>query len=83
MEQVYYDIEHTLSVARLLTEGAIVLFESEAQSLNLLAKKSGNMKAAIAFDTIGAALYELHSQISGAQEAAIQEAMDVSNQTND
>ena len=83
MEQVYYDIGHTLSVARLLTEGAIALFESEAQSLNLLAKKSGNMKAAIAFDTIGAALYGLHSQISGAQEAAIQEAMDASNQTND
>lgn len=41
MEQVYYDIGHTLSVARLLTEGAIALFESEAQSLNLLAKKSG------------------------------------------
>ena len=49
-----------LTMMRLLTEGAIALYEGS---------QCGTVEPSIAYDTIGAALYELRDIIEAAQKA--------------
>ena len=66
---------NALSELRLLIEGAIVLYEDEALPLIRLANKHGENTAACAFDTIGAALYELRNIICTMQQEHMAEVI--------
>ena len=59
---------NTVSEMRLLIEGAVVLFEEDALPLTKLAHTNGEHQAAVAFDTIGAALYNLRKYICELQQ---------------
>ena len=57
------------SEMRLLAEGAIALYENQATVLCSMARDADNHEAQIAFNDIGAALYELRSHMEELQEA--------------
>ena len=71
----------TFSQMRLLAEGAIILFEDEADILCRLARNAEKLEAQLAFNDIGAALYSFRSHIKKLQElhhkAALQEPLGV------
>ena len=60
---------------RLLLEGAVALFEEDAVPLNRLALEQEDKAAAIAFDTIGAALYALRDHLRELQDVHIAEVL--------
>ena len=62
-----------LSNMRLMIEGALVVFESDASSLIRLAHEHQEWMAAETLETIGEALYRLQEQIRHLQEAHIAE----------
>ena len=66
---------NALSELRLIVEGAIVLYEDDALPLIRLANKHGENTAACAFDTIGAALYELRKIICTMQQDQMTEVL--------
>lgn len=66
---------NALSELRLIVEGAIVLYEDDALPLTRLANKHGENTAACAFDTIGAALYELRKIICTMQQDHMTEVL--------
>lgn len=66
---------NALSELRLIVEGAIVLYEDDALPLIRLANKHGENTAACAFDTIGAALYELRKIICAMQQEHMAEVI--------
>lgn len=57
------------SEMRLLAEGAIALYENQATVLCSMARDADNHEAQIAFNDIGAALYDLRSHMEELQEA--------------
>ena len=57
------------SQMRLLAEGAIALFEDEADILSRLARDAGKVEAMTAFNDIGTALYAFRSYIKKLQAA--------------
>lgn len=57
------------SEMRLMAEGAIALYENQATVLCRMARNADNHEAQIAFNDIGAALYELRSHMEELQEA--------------
>ena len=57
------------SEMRLMAEGAIALYENQATVLCRMARDADNHEAQIAFNDIGAALYELRSHMEELQEA--------------
>lgn len=57
------------SEMRLLAEGAIALYENQATVLCRMARDADNHEAQIAFNDIGAALYDLRSHMEELQEA--------------
>ena len=57
------------SEMRLMAEGAIALYENQATVLCSMARDADNHEAQIAFNDIGAALYELRSHMEELQEA--------------
>ena len=57
------------SQMRLLAEGAITLFEDEADILSRLARDAGKVEAMTAFNDIGTALYAFRSYIKKLQAA--------------
>ena len=57
------------SELRLLAEGAIALYENQATVLCSMARDADNHEAQIAFNDIGAALYDLRSHMEELQEA--------------
>ena len=59
---------NTVSEMRLLIEGAVVLFEEDALPLTKLAHANSKHQAAVAFDAIGAALYNLRKYICELQQ---------------
>lgn len=65
---------NALSNIRLLVEGAVTLYENDASCLCQLALSQQDQTAAIAFNTIGAALYDLRQNISNMQKDHILEA---------
>lgn len=54
---------------RLRIEGAAELYENDASPLRQLAIENDMLTAAVAFDTIGSALYSLREDIQSLQEA--------------
>ena len=65
---------NALSNIRLLVEGAVALYENDASGLCQLALSQQDQTAAIAFNTIGAALYDLRHNISNMQKDHILES---------
>lgn len=57
------------SEMRLLAEGTIALYENRATVLCSMASDADNHEAQIAFNDIGAALYDLRSHMEELQEA--------------
>ena len=57
------------SEMRLMAEGAIALYENQATVLCSMARDADNHEAQIAFNEIGAALYDLRSHMEELQEA--------------
>ena len=57
------------SEMRLMAEGAIALYENQATVLCSMARDADNHEAQIAFNDIGAALYELRSHMEELQGA--------------
>lgn len=57
------------SEMRLIAEGAIAQYENQATVLCSMARDADNHEAQIAFNDIGAALYELRSHMEELQEA--------------
>ena len=57
------------SEMRLMAEGAIALYENHATVLCSMARDADNHEAQIAFNDIGAALYDLRSHMEELQEA--------------
>jgi len=75
MDDTYIDISgKLLGELRILIEGAVSLYEDDAIQLNRLALQNGMLNAAIAFDTIGVALYGIHTRICTFQDAYLKEA---------
>lgn len=62
-----------LSNMRLMVEGALVIFETDAASLVRLAHGHQEWLAAETLDAIGEALYRLQEQIRHLQEAHVAE----------
>ena len=60
---------------RLIVEGAIALYEDEAEPLLGLAIKNEKYKAADAFDALGTALYSMRQHICDLQTAHRKEVM--------
>lgn len=56
-----------LADMRLIIEGAVLIYEDEASTLLRLARVHDQDSAALAFDTIGSALYSLREQIRNQQ----------------
>ena len=59
---------------RLLIEGAIVLFENDASSIMHLTRGKEHYQAQYAFNTIGAALYQLREKMNVLEWEHFQEA---------
>jgi len=59
---------------RLLIEGAIVLFENDASSIMHLTRGKEHYRAQYAFNTIGAALYQLREKMNVLEWEHFQEA---------
>ena len=64
-----------LADVRLIIEGALVLYEEDADPLLKLARDSGAHLAANAFDIIGTALYTLREHIRQMNEEHMHEVM--------
>lgn len=60
---------------RLLAEGALVLYEGDAEPLHRLGMKNNEEVAASAFDTIGTALYDLREKIAEMQKSHLNETI--------
>ena len=63
---------------RLRIEGAVELYENDAAPLRNLAIKNDMLTAAIGFDTIGSALYNLREDIQALHEAHAKESIKAS-----
>lgn len=63
---------------RLRIEGAVELYENDASPLRNLAIKNDMLTAAIGFDTIGSALYNLRQDIQTLHEAHAKESIKAS-----
>ena len=64
-----WDMGDTLDSMRLISEGAVVLFEEDALPITKLTREHGELIAGTAFNTIGEALYSLRTLIRELQEA--------------
>lgn len=59
----------------MLAEGALALFEGDAEPLHRLSMKNNAEVAASAFDTIGTALYDLCERIAEMQQNHLSETI--------
>ena len=66
---------NSITDLRLIVEGAVTLFEEDASSIGKHMMDAGELFAAAAFDTIGAALYSMRTHIREMQEAHTQEVV--------
>jgi len=67
-----WETGNAFSEMRLLVEGAIVLYENDAQTLAKLARDTRQQQAFIALDAIGKALYNMRQHIQEVQKASHQ-----------
>lgn len=66
---------HLLANMRLLIEGAVEIFNNDAQPLARLAIDNNENEASVALDTIGTALTDLRTHIRTLQSEHIQEVV--------
>ena len=65
----FWNVGNDIADIRLLAEGALALYEGDAEPLHRLGMKNNEEIAASAFDTIGTALYDLRKRIAEMQES--------------
>ncbi|MBQ8201738.1 MAG: hypothetical protein IJZ74_08230 [Clostridia bacterium] len=65
----FWNVGNDIADIRLLAEGALALYEGDAEPLHRLGMKNNEEVAASAFDTIGTALYDLRKRIAEMQES--------------
>ena len=71
----FWNVGNGIADIRLLAEGALALFEGDAEPLHRLGMKNNEEVAASAFDTIGTALYDLRERIAAMQQSHLQETI--------
>ena len=71
----FWNVGNDIADIRLLAEGALALFEGDAEPLHRLGMKNSEEVAASAFDTIGTALYDLRERIAAMQQSHLQETI--------
>ena len=67
LQLLVWNSSNAFADMRLLVEGAITLYEDDAESICSLTLDQKDKHAAIAFDTIGTALYDLREKIRNMQ----------------
>ena len=60
----FWNVGNDIADIRLLAEGALALYEGDAEPLHRLSMKNNEEVAASAFDTIGTALYGWRRRVS-------------------
>ena len=71
----FWNVGNDIADIRLLAEGALALFEGDAEPLHRLGMKDNEEVAASAFDTIGTALYDLREKIAAMQQSHLSETI--------
>ena len=71
----FWNVGNDITDIRLLAEGALALYEGDAEPLHRLGMKNNEEVAASAFDTIGTALYDLRERIAAMQQSHLQETI--------
>ncbi|MDO5144618.1 MAG: hypothetical protein Q4E72_08500 [bacterium] len=71
----FWNVGNDIADIRLLAEGALALYEGDAEPLHRLGMKNNEEVAASAFDTIGTALYDLREKIAEMQHSHLQETI--------
>ena len=71
----FWNVGNDIADIRLLAEGALALFEGDAEPLHRLGMKNNEEVAASAFDTIGTALYDLRERIAEMQRSHLNETI--------
>ena len=71
----FWNVGNDIADIRLLAEGALALYESDAEPLHRLGMKHNEEVAASAFDTIGTALYDLRQRIEEMQQNHLSETI--------
>jgi len=71
----FWNVGNDIADIRLLADGALALYEGDAEPLHRLGMKNNEEIAASAFDTIGTALYDLRKRIADMQEGHLQETI--------
>ena len=71
----FWNVGNDITDIRLLAEGALTLYEGEAEPLHRLDMKNNEEVAASAFDTIGTALYDLRERIAEMQKSHLNETI--------
>lgn len=71
----FWNVGNDIADIRLLAEGALALYEGDAEPLHRLGMKHNEEVAASAFDTIGTALYDLRQRIAEMQQNHLSETV--------
>lgn len=71
----FWNVGNDIADIRLLAEGALALYEGDAEPLHRLGMKHNEEVAASAFDTIGTALYDLRQRIAEMQQSHLSETL--------
>lgn len=71
----FWNVGNDIADIRLLAEGALALYEGDAEPLHRLGMKHNEEVAAAAFDTIGTALYDLRQRIAEMQHSHLSETI--------
>ena len=71
----FWNVGNDIADIRLLAEGALSLYEGDAEPLRRLGMKNSEEIAASAFDTIGSALYDLREKIAEMQKSHLNETI--------
>ena len=71
----FWNVGNDIADIRLLAEGALALYEGDAEPLHRVGMKYNKEVAASAFDTIGTALYDLRERIAAMQQSHLQETI--------
>lgn len=75
LNNYFWNVGNDIADIRLLAEGALALYEGDAEPLHRLGMKHNEEVAASAFDTIGTALYDLRQRIAEMQKSHLSETV--------
>ncbi len=75
----FWNVGNDIADIRLLAEGALALYEGDAEPLYRLGMRHNEEVASSAFDTIGTALYDLRQRIAEMQQSHLRETIRQSN----